>query len=373
MKQRALLLLLVGSLCLTPVFCDAQGSVTLPPSGNNMKSTVIQQLGLAKVKITYNSPDVAGREGQIWGQLVPYGTTDFVAQGFGTATAGPWRAGSNENTTIHFSHDVEVEGKKLAAGTYGLHMIPKEEGAWTLIFSNNHTQWGSYFYDEKEDALRVEVSPEEAPFREYLSYDFDERKTDQATIALRWEKLRVPFSVKVPNMTDLYLANMRRELQSTAGFSWVGFQAAANYCVQQNTNLEEALEWADAAVSRPFIGTKNFGTLQTKAQVLTALNRMDEATEVMHEAMDMGTDMQIYQMGAGLIQQNKNEEAMKVFQTAAKKFPDTWLSHAGLAAGHRVNGDAKTALKHYKIAHEKAPAQWKQGLEARIKQLETAN
>ena len=372
MKQHILLLFVGAFLCLTPVFCDAQGNVTLPPSGNNMKSTVSQQLGLAEVTITYHSPDVAGREGQIWGQLVPYGTTDFVAAGFGTSTAGPWRAGSNENTTIHFSHEVEIQGKKLAAGTYGFHMIPQKDGPWTLIFSHNHTQWGSYFYDEAQDALRVETTPEEAPFKEYLTYAFDERKLDEATISLRWEKLRIPFTVKVPDMTRLYVENMRRELQSTAAFSWLGYQTAAFYCYQNDTNLEEALTWADAAINSPFGGERNFINLQTKALILLALGQREASKPLVKELVDMGTPMQIYQMGANLAQQNKGQEAKGIFEAAAQKYPDTWLSHAGLAAGHRVTGETELALKHYEKAHEKAPDQWKQALEARIQQLKAS-
>ena len=120
--------------------------VSLPPNGNNQKSEVTQYLGLVKVTIVYNSPDVAGRE--IWGpgKLVPYGMTNL---NFGKSTEqnpSPWRAGANENTTISFSNDVEVEGKPLKGGTYGLHMMPGATD-WIIIFSNASTAWGSFFYN----------------------------------------------------------------------------------------------------------------------------------------------------------------------------------------------------------------------------------
>lgn len=363
---------ILGLFLLICLGISAQNGVTLPPSGSNMKSVIKQQVGLAWVKISYGSPDVAGREGKIWGQLVPYGTTDFVAQGFGTATEGPWRAGANENTTISFSHDVLVEGEKLVAGTYGLHIIPAEEGPWTLIFSHNSTQWGSYFYTEDEDALRVEVETREAPFSEYLRFDFPVRKLDEAVAALYWENLQVPFRIQVENVADQYIAQMRKDLQSTAGFTWMGYRGAAAYCLQQGKNLEEALQWAEIALSHPFIGDKNFNTLQTKTELLYALENKEAAEESLMETLAEGTPMQVYQYGSGQAQQEKTEKAVKIFEFAAERDPDTWLSHAGLAAGYRIQGEKAKAIKHYKAAMKTAPDQWKSSLEARIKQVEEA-
>ena len=356
--------------CSTGMELNAQGSVTTPPSGNNMKSVIKQQIGLAWVKIEYSSPDVSGREGKIWGELVPYGTTNFQAQGFGTATEGPWRAGANENTVISFSKDVLVQGEPLSAGTYGLHLIPKENEAWTLIFSNNSTQWGSYFYDQEEDALRVEVRPEEAPFSEYLRFDFPERKLDRAVAALYWDSLKIPFEISVDKVADQYISQMRKELQSTAGFSWMGYRNAANYSLQQGKNLDEALQWAEIAVDHPFIGDKNFSTMQTKTNLLYALERSPAAEATLMETLELGNPMQVYQYGSAMIQQEQPEIAMKIFNFAAERNPDTWLSHAGLAAGYRVHQETSKALKHYKKALESAPDQWKASLEARIKQVE---
>ena len=354
---------------LAPARVFTQG-VTTPPSGGNQKSTVIQHMGLAKVKIIYNSPDVAGREGQIWGNLVPYGTTDFKAQGFGTSTEGPWRAGANENTIIYFSHDTKVEGTLVKAGAYGLHFIPKENEPWTLILSKNTSQWGSYFYEPSEDALRVEVSPKEATFREYLTYDFIEKGFDKSVVALLWENLQLPISLEVPGMTELYVDNMKKELQSTAGFTYMGYLSAVNFCLSNNTHLEDALAWANMAVDAPFIGQKNFNTLQAKSNVLAALNKTEKAKATMKDALDLGTPMQVYQYGASLAQKEKKEEATEVFQFAAEKFPDTWLSHAGMGAAYRINGEKKKALKHYEAALEDAPDQWKQAIKARMESME---
>jgi hypothetical protein len=242
-------LFLFAALICTAVLVQAQ-TVTTPPSGDNNKSVVVQYLGsLAYVSVSYHSPNVTGpsgedRRGKIWGGLVPYG---FNNLGFGTAKGIAMAAGANENTTITFSNDVLVQDKPLKAGTYGFFVVAEKEGPWTLIFSNNSTAWGSFFYDPSQDALRVTTTPQDVPFHEWLSYEFTDRQPEQATCALVWETKMIPFTIKLPNATQLYVENMREELQNVAGFSWTGWNDAANYCVQHNTNLDEALVWANNA------------------------------------------------------------------------------------------------------------------------------
>src|SRR5690606_4687617 len=158
--MKKLLTILFVTACYTGM---CQG-LTLPPSGDNQKSEVNQWIGPVQVSIRYNSPNVHGpngedRKGKIWGELVHYG---FIDQGFGTSKAAPWRAGSNENTVFTFSHDVKIQGKDLPAGKYGFFIAVEKEGPWTLIFSKNSTSWGSYFYNEAEDALRVQATPTDA-------------------------------------------------------------------------------------------------------------------------------------------------------------------------------------------------------------------
>ena len=350
--------------------------ITLPPSGDNQKSEVTQYLGsLAKVTINYSSPDVTSpsgddRTGQIWGQVVPYGLNNL---GFGTATEAPWRAGANENTTITFSHDMLVEGKPIEAGTYGLHMIVKESEPWTLILSKNTSAWGSYFYDEKDDALRAEVQPEEGEFHEWLTYEFTERQPDRATAALMWENKKVPFTIAVPDITALYLDNMQQELQSTAGFSWQGWNQAANFALQNDTLLDQALTWAENAVSMPFIGQENFNTLQTKGQILDRLNRTEEAETTLLQAVNHPTagPGQIHSYGRQLLNQGEQDKALEVFRLNAEKHPDTWPVNVGLARGYSAVGEYKKALKYAKMAHEKAPDSLnKDNLQAAIEVLE---
>jgi hypothetical protein len=354
-------------------------TLTLPPNGDNQRAEVTQYLGLVRVSIEYSSPDVHGpngedRRGRIWGGLVPWGIHDL---GFNNRK-GPWRAGANENTVLSVSHDVQIEGRPLPAGRYGLHMLadPQE---WTLIFSKNASSWGSFTYDPGEDALRVTVKPEKAPYREWLTYDFSDRRPDRATAALLWEEVRVPFTISVPDLPALYIDSLRKELRNAQGFTWQNWTAAAQYLLQQNRNLEEALVWAENAISLQFTGQTNFTTLSTKAQVLEALKRSGEASALMAKALDHPTAQaaEIHQYGRRLLTQGKPKEALAVFQKNAQRFGDAWPVHVGLARGHSAAGDFKTALRHAEIALGQAPdALNRKSLEdavARLKQGQDMN
>lgn len=356
-----------------PAAALAQAGLTLPPSGGNQKASVTQWIGPVEVTITYNSPDVTSpsgedRTGKIWGQLVPYGMANL---GFGTCgDQCPWRAGANENTTFTVSHDVSIEGEPLPAGTYGFHTIPGET-TWTLIFSNESTSWGSYFYDAADDALRVEVTPEEHPYTHWLTYEFVDRQPDRATAALEWEHLQVPWTIEVPNVTDLYVAALERELQSSAGFSWTSWQAAAQYALGAG-RTEEAVEWAEVAVSRPFIGQENFGTLSTLALARTASGDAEAGREALDRALAHPTanPIQIHGLGRMLISQDQPEQAMWVFEKNAELHPGEWPVEVGLMRGHSALGNYEQAVAHAEKALAQAPDDVnRRNLEAAIESL----
>jgi len=333
-------------------------SISLPPSGDNQKCSVTQWIGLVSVNITYNSPDVTGpngedRRGKIWGGVVPYGMVD---NNFGTATKMPWRAGANENTTISFSHDVKIEDKNIQAGTYGIHMIPGKE-SWLIIFSKNSNAWGSYFYNEKDDALRVEVIPQKNSFTEWLTYDFIEKKPTFTIAALKWEELMVPFKIEA-DVSNTYLSQIRKELQNAAGFHWQNWVEAVNFCLDNNTNLDEALLWIDYATSAPFVGESNFTTLSTKARLLYRMNRDEDADKLVVEALNEPTASMttIHMFGRKLISEGRAEKAVEVFELNREKYPeDNFTTLVGLARGYEAIGKKKQAIKHYRLAAEHAP------------------
>ena len=321
----------------------AWSQMSTPPSGNNQKSEVTQYLGLVKVTILYNSPDVAGRE--IWGKLVPYGLTNLNLLRSTEQNPSPWRAGANENTIITFSNDVEVEGKALKAGTYGLHMIPGQED-WTVIFSNSSTAWGSFSYTPTEDALRVTVKSAPCEFNEFLTYEFSDRLQNSATAKLKWEKVAVPFRISVPNGDDLYVKKLREEMVSSKGFAWQNAVSAANFCAGKKINLEEAMGWLNAFINPPR-SVKYFPLYASKGNVLGAMSKKDEADAMMKEAINLpdATANQITGYGRLLISQKREKDALPVFETAMKRFPGNSTALIGMARGWSANGDSKKALK----------------------------
>lgn len=172
-----------------PLASFAQGGGPRP----SLAASVSQRLGAdTDITITYSRPGVKGRV--IWGDLVPYGMAP--GNDYSNGKPFPWRAGANENTTIEFNHDLLIEGQRLAAGKYGLHMIPTRT-TWTIIFSNRNADWGSFSYDQSADALRVTVTPVAAPDQEWLMYGFDDLAGTSATLYLRWEKLKVPIKIQL--------------------------------------------------------------------------------------------------------------------------------------------------------------------------------
>jgi tetratricopeptide (TPR) repeat protein len=329
----------------------AQLSLTMLPSGGNKKASVSEQVGLTKVSINYDRPGVKGREGKIWGQLVPAGFTDPE---FGSSKSSPWRAGANENTTIEFSTDVMIEGKALPAGKYGF-FIAYDPTECTLIFSRNSGSWGHYYYNEKEDALRVKVKPQALDKSvEWLKYEFSNETENSATISLQWEKLAIPFKLEV-DYIKTQLESFRQELRTDRGFFWLSWNQAANWCLQRNTNLEEALLWADSATSAGFAGDRIFNAWVTKSKILEKLGRKEEAAAIMKKAIPLGSMTDIHQYGRQLLSLKQPKEALDVFKMNFDKNPNQFTTCMGLARGYSANGDFKNALKYANQALPMAP------------------
>jgi tetratricopeptide (TPR) repeat protein len=363
----------IAAMLLLASTARAQVLEGMPPSGDNQKASVSQNIGLVKITVDYSSPDVhapdgTDRRGKIWGALVPWGAPDDP---FGTCTECPWRAGSNANTVFTVSHDVKVEGQPLPAGSYGLFMIPSAD-EWTVIFSKNSTSWGHYFYDAKEDALRVKVKPSKAEYNEWLTYEFIDRRPDKATVALKWEELQVPFTISVDDPTSMHLTAIRNQLRSYDGFVWQNWVVAAQYALQAKRPAD-ALEFAEKAARGQFIGQENFQTLNVLAMAQEASGRAADASATREKAMNHPTagPTDIHQYGRLLLNQGKKQDALKAWELNAKRHPNVWPVNVGLARGYSAVGRYKDALKHAKLALAQAPDEVnRKALTEGIKKLE---
>lgn len=338
-------MLLPFCLCLI-VTVHGQITLTQLPSGGNKKAVVGERVGLTDVTIHYDRPGVKGRDGKIWGQLVPAG---FNNLGFGNSVAAPWRAGSNENTTIEFSNDVMIEGQPLKAGTYGLFMA-YDSLTPTIIFSKNSTSWGSYYYNETEDALRVKVKTAALPYSvEWLRYEFMDQTENAATVSLLWERKMIPFRIETDYIKD-QVASFNKELRSQRGFYWLAWDQAAQWSLQHNTNLEQALQWADSASGPSFGGAGLFQPSATKAQILTKLGRTAEADAIMKKAIPLANMNELHQYGRALLNDKKAAEALAVFKANYAKHPKDLTTIIGMMRGYSATGDYKNALKFAKLA-----------------------
>jgi Protein of unknown function (DUF2911) len=311
---------------------------------------VKQRIALTDITIKYHRPLVKGRK--IWGGLVPYGKV--------------WRAGANENTTIEFSDPVSVEGKPLPKGIYGLHMIPNPD-SWTVIFSKTNTAWGSYSYNQKEDALRVTVKPRPlAEMKEALEFEFDDLKPDSTAVTLKWEKLGVPFTVSIKD-SDQTLQNIREQLKGRAQFSWQALNEAAQFCLTRKIDLDEALRWADDSIQNE----ERFDNLSTKADILKALDRPDEAKTTWNRALEMATAAQLYSYGRRLQNQKKESEAMEIFKDVTKRFPQGVYGYLAQARVKSSAGDFAAAASDAKKAQAAAPSEaQKQAIKGLVDRLE---
>jgi hypothetical protein len=322
MKRSSILL---SALAVLALGASVRADLELPDV--SQLAHVKQRVALTDIKISYHRPLVNGRK--IWGGLVPLGEV--------------WRAGANENTTIDLSSEVTVEGQPLPKGTYGLHMIPTAD-SWTVIFSKMSTAWGSYTYDQKEDALRVTVKPGPTEMTEALVYMFEDLKEDSATMTLKWEKIAVP--VKIAVSPEATVANIRGQMRGRAQYEWQAPNQAANFCLTHKINLDEALKWVNLSIQNE----ERFENLTTKADLLKAMNKPDDAKKVWDQALAKTTAIQLYSYARRLQSEKRDAEAMEILKDVVKRYPDTPFGHLANARIKSAAGDFAGAAEDAKKA-----------------------
>ncbi|PTM06484.1 MAG: hypothetical protein DA407_11785 [Bacteroidetes bacterium] len=333
------------------------------PRGSQMAS-VMQRVGTTDITITYSRPSVNNRE--IWGELVPYGMNNL---GFGTSKAAPWRAGANENTTITFTHSVKIEGNSVEAGTYGLHINVKDTENAIIILSKDIDAWGSYFYDEANDALRADVKLIATEHTELLTYEFNEVKANSATASLAWEKKAIPFNIEV-DVTEIVLEDIRGQFKGQTGFTRQNWEQAASFSMNNGGDLDEALGWINSALEGQFFSQKTVNGIAIKAQILQKKGDMEGYGKSMDEAAAMGNPNQINRMGYAMITAKDYDRAVKYCSMNVKSDPKNANWHDSLGEAYKAKGDKKSAIKHFKKSIALKPtAKVKANSEKNLKEL----
>ena len=296
LRAAAPLLLLAGAAAVATA--QQPPKVRLPQASQS--ATISQTIGITDLTITYHRPAVKGRP--VWGDVPADklttlktatgqpATTEATLDGApGSGKDYPlvpnghvWRAGANEATKFTVTDDVLINGQKLPAGSYSLHAIPGKD-EWTLIFNKKADQWGSYNYDAKEDALRVKVKPLlTAESQEVLSYEIPQVTANTAQVRIRWEKIAVPFTVEVPNQDALVRSKIDALVAANPN-DWQIPLAVGNAYFNDD-KFEDALKWVDQSIKVK----ETFQNLRTKASLLLAMGRKEEAIAVAERAIARG-------------------------------------------------------------------------------------
>ena len=227
-------------------------------------ASVSQTIGTTTVEVQYHRPSVKGR--QIFGALVPYGQV--------------WRTGANEATTIRFSDPAMVNGQKVAAGTYAIFSIPYQD-RWTVILNKRARQQGAWEYDPREDVLRLDVKPKTVPHTEWLTYEIYPASSATAYVDLYWEKLRVSLLVEV-DVDEIVTAKMRKAMRERPN-DWKLMSDAAEYCVDQEIHMGEALGWVERSIKL----SEQPVNLSVKARLLYLHGDKAQAMRLMEKALAM--------------------------------------------------------------------------------------
>ena len=264
---------------------SASAQLTLPR--DSQRQEITQIVGDTRISIVYHRPNTKGRP--MWGCqaknvvpktnyeepcLVPYGQV--------------WRTGANENTTFEVSNDVKINGQNLPAGKYGLFSIPGKD-EWIIVFSKTNNAWGSFSYDATKDQLRVTVKPQMGEIQETMSLGFENIKATSADIAIRWEKIRVPFTIDIGDMNARVLTYIREKMTAVKTDDFRSPMDGANFVYNNKltANYAEAIGWIDALLQRK----QTVGAFALKANLLADSGKTADAIATGQKALDLAKTM----------------------------------------------------------------------------------
>ncbi|GGA84719.1 DUF2911 domain-containing protein [Puia dinghuensis] len=323
-------------------------------------ATVSQKIGISTVTVNYSRPSVKGRK--IWGELVPYG---WNKQGFGAGNEAPWRAGANENTVIHLSHQATIEGHSVPSGDYGLFFVINQDNTGEVILSKDSRSWGSFWYDPQQDEMRAKITLRSVPMTELLTYDFQNITKNSAELALSWEKMQFPVKIEF-DVDNIVMANAAEELKGPTGFGWQGYASAADYAVQNKLNYDKALVWIDQAIAI----NSNFTTLKIKSDLLKATGKTTESESLMKDAIAVSTENELNLYGYQLLGNNQQDKAIEMFILNTQRHPKSANVFDSLGEGYAIKGDKKNAIINFKKSLSmNPPAATRANSEKYLKQL----
>ena len=236
----------------------AQAQIATPQA--SPKSTVMQRVGLTDITIVYYRPGVKARN--IFGTVVPFGKR--------------WRTGANATTSIKFSDDVVIEGKKVAAGEYGLYTIPNKT-EWLVVLNKSLKQGADVDgFKDDQDVARFTIKPYKVTSKvETFTINFTDLTPGTGNVAMEWENTGAKFKVTADVDTKV-MAQIDEKITKAATPAPGDLAAAAVYYLDNNKDLKQALAWMEKAnAAEP---TK-FWNLNTEAKIRLKMKDYAGATK----------------------------------------------------------------------------------------------
>ena len=309
----------------------------------SQKATAMQRIGTTDVTVVYHSP--LAKQRKIFGGIVPY---NFIVDG----VEYPWRAGSNQNTTIEFTHDVTIQGQPLAKGKYGLHIFVNEN-EWIYIFSKKADSWGSFNYNKEEDALRVKAIPEKTDYQEWLSYNFIEREPESSILELHWSNVKCGIKIAT-NVTT----NVLSDLGNKENKSIDDYIKMAQLTVKQNPKaIDQALEYVNASLEL----NEEFRNKMLKSELLLKKGNNIESEKLNKEAIALakGFPYYYYYTLSFMLLEGDSETTYNLLSELNKDQPDNWVVHLALGEYYIYQKNQSKATHHFGKAYEQAGEQSK--------------
>ncbi len=239
----------------------------------------------------------------------------------------------------------------MPAGKYGLFFTISADNNGQVILSKDHESWGSFFYDSSQDVLRAPIEIRTLPATEMLTFNFLNNTKNSTELVLDFEKKEFPVKIEF-DVDKIVMENAKKELKGSTGFTWLGFASAANYALQNKTNLEQALAWSDQAVAQ----NNSFATLSLKSNILNQLGRNDEAEKIIKNAIGQATEIELNNYGYQLLNNGMQDKAIEIFKVNTQQHPKSANAWDSLGEGYFLKGDKKNAAVSFKKALTMNPA-----------------
>lgn len=255
-------ILLAGLFLSASILSEAQLKTPAPSPVQNLR----QDFGLGTIELSYSRPGVRGRK--VYGDLLPYGQV--------------WRTGANSATTISFTDEVIVGGKKVPAGKYGLLTIPGAK-QWIVILSKQTNVTSPADYNAEQDVVRVNLSTTKSKTAtETFTLSIQDIKPTSCNLVMSWEKR----SFSLPIQTEIE-GKIMASIETAMKTEKPPYYNAAMYYMDNGKDLNQALAWFDKAVeSNPTA----FWIHYQRANCLAKLGKKAEAIAGAEKSKQLATE-----------------------------------------------------------------------------------